>query len=194
MPVSWYLPTLGFSLWPCVALLLVFIPVSIWHERNWRRTLALYAVARRDAGATDEDWPSPGLVHLMGVQPGLVLVACTMLGLMVGIAAWAALLWPHRAPGFELPVNPLDLPFIWSMVVAGIAAVIAGVAIALDVRSNPLSRVAHHVRRAIYASADERASRFAQALLVDPGVPEGGSAPPDSDEPSAPPAAPTDAS
>jgi hypothetical protein len=182
MPVSWYLPTLGFSLWPCVVLLLVFIPVSIWHERNWRRTLASYAVARRDAGATDGDWPSPGLVHLMGVQPGLILLACAMLGLMVGIAAWAALLWPRRAPGFELPVNPLDLPFLWSMVVAGIAAISAGVAIALDVRSNPLSRVAHHVRRAIYASADERSSRFAQALLVDPGVPNPASTPGESVE------------
>jgi hypothetical protein len=186
MLVSWYLPTLGFSLWPCAILLLVFIPVSIWHERNWRRTLAAYAVERREAGATDENWPSPGLVHLMGVQPGLLLLASMMLGLMVGLAAWAALLWPRRPPGFELPVNSLDLPFLWSMITAGIAAVIAGVAIALDVRGNPLSRVAFLVRRAIYVSADERASRFAQALLVDPGVPRQASAPARGDGPFVP--------
>jgi hypothetical protein len=186
MLVSWYLPTLGFSLWPCAILLLVFIPVSIWHERNWRRTLAVYAVVRREVGATDEDWPSPGLVHLMGVQPGLLLLASTMLGLMVGLAAWAALLWPRTPPGFELPVNSLDLPFLWSMVVAGIAAVIAGVAIALDVRSNPMSRVAYQVRRAIYAPPGERANRFARALIVDPGVPHTGSGVSDAGETSAP--------
>jgi hypothetical protein len=193
MPVSWYLPTLGFSLWPCAILLLVFVPVSIRHERNWRRTLAAYAEVRRNAGATEEDWPSPELVHVMGVQPGLVLLASTMLGLMLCLAAWAAFLWPRRPPGFELPLNSLDLPFLWSMIVAGIAAVIAGVAIALDVRSNPLSGVAFHVRRAIYASAEERASRFAQALLVDPGVPRQASALVQGDEPSVPPANPSEA-
>jgi len=169
--VSWYLPTVGFSLWPCAVLLLVFIPVSIWHERNWRRTLAAYAVVRREAGAPQGEWPSFGLAHLMGVQPGLVLLVCALLGVMVATAAGAALMWPRTPPGFDLAVNPLDLPYIWSMVVAGTAAVVAGVAIALDLLHNPWSKVAWLVRRAIYTPAEQRARFFAQALEVDPEVP-----------------------
>lgn len=168
MLVSWYLPTLEFSLWPCVVLLAVFIPVSIWHERNWRRTLADYARVRREAGAPDGVWPSSGLAHLMGVQPGLVLIACGMLGAVVILAAGVALMWPRTPPGFDLPMNPLDLPYVWSMIVAATAAIVAGVAIALDVRRNPWSKVARKVRQAIYARAEQRARLFAEALEVDP--------------------------
>jgi hypothetical protein len=168
MLVSWYLPTIEFSLWPCAILLLVFVPVSIWHERNWRRTLAEYAHARVGAGASDAPWPSSGLAHLMGVQPGLVLLVCGLLGVAVLIAAGTALMWPRTPPGFDLPINPYDLPYLWSMVVAGTAAVVAGVAIAIDVWRNPWSRVARLLRRAIYARPAVRAQLFAQALVVDP--------------------------
>ena len=145
MLVSWYLPTIEFSLWPCAVLLLVFVPVSIWHERNWRRTLAAYAAARRDAGAAEEEWPTRSLRRVMGVQPGLVLAACTLLALVTGLGVVAAFVWPKRLPGFDLPINPYDLPYLWSMIVAATAAVVAGVAVAVDVWRNPWSRGA--VRR-----------------------------------------------
>ena len=170
MLVSRYLPTLGFSLWPCAVLLLVFIPVSFWHERNWRRTLAEYAQVRKNAGVSDGEWPPPGMANLMGVQPGLILFACAILGLMVAVAVVAALMWPRTPPGFEHAINPLDLPYVWSMIVAAAAAVIAGVAIALDVARNPWSKVARSVRRAIYAPAEQRSRCFAEALAVDPGI------------------------
>lgn len=171
MWVSWYLPTLSFSLWPCVILLVIFIPISIWHERNWRRTLADYAIARREAGAVEEDWPPRELARLMSIQPWLLFVVSGMLGVTVTLAAWAAMLWPHRPPGFQLPLNPYDLPYVWSMVVAGIAAVCAGVAVAMDLKSHPMAQVANQVRRSMYVSAAERAERFARALQADPGVP-----------------------
>ena len=38
--ITMYLPTIDWPLWPCVVLLVVFIPISIWHEIHWRRTLA----------------------------------------------------------------------------------------------------------------------------------------------------------
>ena len=171
MLVSWYLPTVGFSLWPCAALLIVFVPVSIWHERNWRRTLADYAQHRHDAGASDERWPSPELAPLMGVQPWLLLAVSALLSLMVALAVWAALLWPSKPPGFEVPLNPLDLPYVWCMVVAGTAAVVACVAVAVDLLGSPWAGVSDCVRRSMYAPADVRAALFARALASDPGVP-----------------------
>jgi hypothetical protein len=168
---SWYLPEPTFPLWPCVVLLVVFIPVSIWHERNWRRTLAAYAQVRASAGATDEEWPSADLARAMGVQLWLVLFVTILLALGVAIAVWAALQWPHKPLGFDQPINPLDLPDLWSFVVAGSAAVIAGVAVALDVGRSPWVGVARKVRRAIYVSPEERARLFALALAVDPGIP-----------------------
>lgn len=168
---SWYLPEPTFPLWPCAVLLVVFIPVSIWHERNWRRALAAYAQARTEAGAADEGWPTPDLARAMGVQLWLVLLVTILLALGVAIAAWAALLWPHRPPGFDQPLNLYDLPYLWSFIVAGTAAVIAGLAIALDVGRSPWVGVARKVRRAIYASPEERARLFALALAADPGVP-----------------------
>ena len=171
MLVSWYLPTVGFSLWPCAVLLFVFVPVSIWHERNWRRTLADYAQLRLDAGASDERWPTPELAPLMGVQPWLLLAVSALLALMVALAAWAALMWPSKPPGFEVPLNPLDLPYVWCMVVAGTAAVVACVAVAVDLLGSPWARVSDCVRRSMHAPADVRAALFARALSSDPGVP-----------------------
>jgi hypothetical protein len=171
VPHFWYLPTLGFSLWPCAALIVVFIPVSIYHERNWRRTLAAYAQVRRDAGAEDLEWPSAELSHAMGVQLWLVLTATLALATMTGVAVWAAMLWPHTPPGFELPINYYDLPYLWGFVVVGTAAVVAGIAIAVDVGRSPWRGVARKVRRAIYAKPPERERLFALALAADPGIP-----------------------
>lgn len=168
---SWYLPNLNFSLWPCLTLIVVFVPVSIYHERNWRRTLAEYAAARREAGAEDPEWPSTELSHAMGVQLWLVLVVTLALATVTGVAVWAALLWPKTPPGFEQPINPFDLPYLWSFVVAGTAAVVAGIAIAVDVGSSPWRGVARRVRRAVYAKPPERERLFALALEADPGVP-----------------------
>jgi len=186
MLVSWYLPNLELStLWPCAALLIVFIPVSIWHERNWRRTLADYAEARRKAGAAPGEWPSPALARLMSVQPGLVLFACALLGMGVAVAAATALIWPQKPPGFDLPINPYDLPYLWTMVVAGTAAIVAGVAIAVDVWRNPWSKVAAHVRRAIHARPLVRAQLFEAALKVDPELMLLAAAPRAAEEPAA---------
>ena len=168
MLVSWSLPTVGFSLWPCVVLLAVFIPVSVWHERNWRRTLAAYAEQRRAAGAPTGEWPPADLALLMGVQPWLVFVVCGILGGAIAIALWAVLQWPQTPAGFELPINPYDMPYIWTMVIAASAAVVAGLAIAIDAARSPWAKVARCIRRSMYASAEQRAAAFASALEADP--------------------------
>lgn len=168
---SWWLPPLEFSLWPCAILLIIFVPISIHHERNWRRTLAQYAEARREAGADDGEWPPPGAAMLMGVQPWLVfavagiLAAATLLGLALVLA------WPHRVPGFSVPLNYFDRPYMWCMIVAGTAAVVGAVALGIDVVRSPWAAVAHQVRRSMYGTEEMRAARFSAALLVDPGVP-----------------------
>jgi hypothetical protein len=167
----WYLPDPGYPVIPCAVLLLVFIPVSIWHERNWLRTLAAYAEVRREAGAVEEDWPQSDLATLMGVQLWLVLLVTSLLAAGTGVAVWAALLWPQRPAGFDLPVNFYDLPYLGAFVVAGVAAVVAGLAIAVDVARSPWAGVARKVRRAVYARPDERERLFGLALAVDPGVP-----------------------
>ena len=172
MLVSWYLPTVGFSLWPCAVLLAVFVPVSIWHDRNWRRTLAAYAQARRDAGASAEKWPSGELARVMGVQPWLIFTVGMLLALVVATAAWAAVIWPGKPLGFETPLNPYDLPYVWSMVIAGAAAVVACMAVAIDLSRSPWARVAESVRRSMYAPQDKRAVLFAQAIASDPGIPQ----------------------
>lgn len=195
MLVSWYLPNIEFPLWPCAVLLVVFIPISILHDRNWRKTLADYARLRREAGAPEGDWPSASLARLMSIQPGLIIAVCAVLGIGVAIATTAALMWPQTPPGFDLPINPLDLPYLWSMIVAGTAAIVAGVAIAVDVLRSPWSKVAKHVRRAMYAPPVVRAKLFADALKLDPELQPGFVAPssaqptavpPESDQPSAP--------
>jgi hypothetical protein len=155
-----------------VVLLLIFIPVTIWHERNWRRTLEEYATVRRAAGAAAGPWPSPGLRRLMGVQPGLVLLVTALLAAMTAFATWAVVQWPYRPHGFDLSVNVYDLPYLWCAIVAGCAAVVAGIAVTLDLARNPWALVAHNVRRAMYRPAEERAKRFEAALAIDPGVPQ----------------------
>jgi hypothetical protein len=159
-----------FSLWPCVVTLLVIIPVSFWHERNWRKTLADYSALRREAGAPEGEWPPRGLSNNMGVQPGLILTVCALLAAMTAFSVYAALIWPNRPPGFDMPINPYDLPYLWAMAVAGTATVIAGVAVAMDLARSPWTKVARNVRRAIYAPQAERERRFALALAADPGV------------------------
>ena len=170
---SIYLPTIDHSLWPCAVLLVVFIPISIARERSWRRTLAAYAEVRRAAGAAEGAWPPPGLANAMGVQPRLLFLVAGMLGAVTLFGAYVAIIWPQKFPGFDLPVNPFDLPFLWSMVVAGTAAVVAVVAIAIDLGGSPWMGVSRELRRVIYASAAERERVFAAALELDPGVPDG---------------------
>lgn len=166
----WYLPTIEFSLWPCAGLLLVFIPVSFWHEHNWRRTLAEYGVAREAAGARDQ-WPPRGMRHLLGVQPPLVFLVAGLLSLMTALG-WAVLLtWPHRLPYFDAPLNYFDRPYLLGMSVAGTAAVIGALALGFDLARSPWAKVAGNVRRAIYAPPASRAKRFEAAIAVDPGVP-----------------------
>jgi hypothetical protein len=171
--VSWYLPIPMFSLWPCAVLLAIFIPVSIWHERNWRKVLAEYAERRRAAGAPAGEWPSSELAHLMGIQPWLLFAVAGILAAVTAFGIYVALLWPHKPPGFDLPINPYDLPYLWSMIVAGTAAVVAVVAIAVDVARSPWAGVARSVRRSMYAPPAERERRFALALAADPEVPHG---------------------
>jgi hypothetical protein len=165
---SWYLPERPEWLWVCGALLLVFIPISIRHNRNWKRTLAQYAEIRREAGASDQPWPAPDLAFVMGLQLWLVVLVTTLLAGMTLFAAWAAWLWPFRPPGFDLPVNPFDLPYLWSFIVAGCAATVAGVTLAVAVARSPWWPVARRMRRAIYADPEARDRFFDEALQVDP--------------------------
>jgi hypothetical protein len=168
---SWYLPIPMFPLWPCVVAILVFIPVSIWHERNWRRTLAEYAERRHAEGAPPGVWPTADLAIALSLQPWLVLGVTTALALVTGFGIYAAVLWPYRPPGFDLPINPYDLPFLWSMIVAGAAAVAAGLAIGIDGVTSPWAPVAHELRRSMYAKPEVRERRFSAAISADPGVP-----------------------
>ena len=123
----WYLPTVRAGLWPCVGIaLLVFIPVSIWHERAWRRTLAEYGRARAAAGATDP-WPPEGMAMFIGVQPWLVLTVAALLAGMTALGIGALWVWPRALPFFDGPLNYFDRPYVASMVVAGAAAVVGAV-------------------------------------------------------------------
>ncbi len=128
----WYLPTVDYPLWPCVGLvLLVLIPVTIWHERAWRRTLAEYGRARSAAGAADP-WPPEGMGALLGVQPWLLLTAATLLAVMTGLGLAALLMWPRKVPFFDAPLNYFDRPYVAATVVAGMAAVVGAIAVAVD--------------------------------------------------------------
>lgn len=169
--ITMYLPTIDHSLWPCVGLLIVFIPVSIWHEAAWRRTLAAYAVERRAAGASDEPWPSTGLKRTMSLQPWLILVAAALLAMMVALGTTALLAWPHKLAYFDEVLNYFDRPYLTAMLVAGTAAVVGAVALAIDLSRSPWQRVAARVRRATHAPQAAREACFSAALKVDPGVP-----------------------
>ena len=169
--VSLYVPTIDHSLWPFAVLLVVFVPLSLWHEHNWRAMLAVYADARRGAGASDERWPSSETSWMLSLQPWLLLAVAGMLAAMVALGTAAMAVWPHKLPGFDLALNPYDRPYLAAMLVVGTAAVVGVVALALDLRSSPWSGVANEVRRCVYTSPEERETRFERALECDPGVP-----------------------
>jgi hypothetical protein len=167
----YYLPTIDYpQIWPCLGVaLLVFVPVSIWHDRAWRRTLAEYGAARREAGATDP-WPPTGMSALIGVQPWLILTSAGLLAAMVALGLGALLAWPRKLPFFDGPLNYFDRPYVASMVVAGTAAVVGAVALGVDLARSPWAGVARAVRRATHARPEKRARLFDAALAVDPGV------------------------
>lgn len=167
---SWYLPNRPTWTWVCGVLLIVAIPVSVGHDRNWRRTLLAYAEKRREAGAEAGEWPPADLAFLMGLQLWLVALVTGMLAVMTAVAVWAALLWPQRPPGFESPLNPYDLPYVWGVVAAGAAGVVAGVTLAIALARSKWSPVADRIRRAVYAEPGKRDRLFREALALDPGI------------------------
>lgn len=166
-----YLPTIDWPLWPCLVLLAVFIPVSIWHETHWRRTLAEYARVRRSAGASDEEWPSSELRWVLSLQPWLLFIVALMLTAMVVLGAAALIAWPRRLPGFDQVINYYDRPYLTAMLVAGVAAVAGTMTLALDLWRSPWRRAAARIRRAVHAPALKREESLSAALKVDPGVP-----------------------
>ena len=167
-----YLPTIDHPPWFCAVLLVIFIPVSIWHERNWRATLAAYATMRLEAGATDADWPTAGLRRQLGVQPWLVLAAAGLLAAMVVLGAAALLVWPQKLPFFDEVINYFDRPYLAVALVAGIAAVVGALALAIDLARSPWAAVARLVRGTTYATPEARKAAFTEALAADPGVPQ----------------------
>lgn len=162
------------SIRPHLIVLLLFAIISIAHERNWRRLLADYAAARREAGASEDGtWPSTWLSYALSMQPViLVLLACCLIP-MVGFGLYGALYWPHRPPLFFAPIHPDDLPVLWAGIVAGCAAVLALVVVAVAMWRSPWQGVARRLRRSVYAPAEKRAVLFAEAIERDPGVPHG---------------------
>jgi len=165
-----WLPTLEFSLWPYMVLLIVFIPVSLWHERAWRRTLAEYAQLRAEAGAHDAAWPSQGLRRRLGTQPWLLVAAAVPLAAMTALGLAALLAWPKGLPGFDQPLNYFDRPYLAAVSVAAIAAIVAVIAVVVDLLGSPWARVASNLRRAVHARPAARARRLATALEADPDV------------------------
>lgn len=169
--VTMYLPTVDWPLWPCLVLLIVFIPLSIWHQVHWNRTVAEYAALRRAAGATDEPWPTPDLKWVLSLQPWLLLTVAAMLASMVAMGVAAMVAWPHRLFSAFDVLNYYDRPYLASMLVAGSAAVIGVVALAVDLLRSPYKGVAAQIRRAVHAPQRQHDSRLAAALRLDPGVP-----------------------
>lgn len=168
---SWFVPGGQQGLWVCAAAFLVLIPVSVWHDRNWKRTLAEYAQKRREAsGAAADDWPRADVAVLMGLQLWLVLSATIVLAAMAAAALWAAILWPRLPWVFPLRVNPYDLPYVWGLTTVIVAAAVGGVALAIAIWRSPWWPVARKIRRAVYARPDERERFFAEALERDPGL------------------------
>lgn len=170
MLVSWYLPTVGFSLWPCAGLLAFFIPVTAMHERNWRRTIAAYAAMRKGAGATDDAWPTRQQRVILGVQPWLLFTVSGLLGAFALFALWALLQWPHRPPGFEAVINFYDLVYLWCTLAMALGAVAIGLAIGVEAARSPWAGVAQRIRRSMYAPASARERLLAEALAIDPGL------------------------
>jgi hypothetical protein len=166
-----YLPTIDHSLWPVALVIAAFVPLSLWHEHNWRATLAAYADARRAAGAADGTWPDTEMSVVLSLQPWLLMAVALMLAAMVALGGAALAAWPHRLTGFDETINYFDRPYLSAMLVAGLAGVVAVVAVAIDLWRSPWSGVANQVRRCVYAPADERGRRFETALARDPGVP-----------------------
>jgi hypothetical protein len=177
--ISMYVPTLDHPPWWFLWFIVVLVPISIYHERHWRRTLAAYAQARRDAGASDEPWPSREMRWVLSLQPWLILFAAFWLFAMVALGIAAMVVWPSKMPGFDEVINYYDRPYLSAMLTAGVAAVIGAVALAIDLARSPWAPVAHEVRRCTHARPEERARRFVNALACDPGVPH------DSGEPAA---------
>ena len=171
--ISLYLPTIDHSPWPFAVLIVLLVPLSLWHERNWRATLAAYSHARRAAGASDERWPDAETKWVLSLQPWLVLAVALLLAGMVLLGGAAMAVWPHRMPGFDETINYFDRPYLSATLTAGLAALVGAVALAIDLWHSPWSRVASEVRRCVYASAEERERRFESALACDPGVPSG---------------------
>ena len=165
-----YLPTIDHSLWPCAVLLVVFIPISVWHEVGWRRTLAEYAALRCERGVGDRHWPPSELRWVLSLQPWLILAATALLGAMVALGAAALLTWPHRLSFFNEVINYYDRPYLTVVLIAGAAAVIGGCALAVDLARSPWKGVAFHLRRAVHVRQPVRDARFSAALEVDPGV------------------------
>jgi hypothetical protein len=79
--------------------------------------------------------------------------------------------WPHRLFSALDVVNYYDRPYLASMLIAGSAAVVGVVAVAVDLLQSPYKGVAIQIRRAVHAPRRQRDSRFAAALRLDPGVP-----------------------
>ncbi len=169
----YYLPTIDYPvIWPCLGIaLLVFIPVSIWHDRAWRRTVEEYGALRAASGATDP-WPPEGMRALIGVQPWLILTSAGLLATMTAIGLAALLAWPRKLPFFDGPLNYFDRPYVATMVVAGTAAVVGAVALGVDLARSPWAGVARRIRRATHARPEKRERLFSAALAVDPGVKE----------------------
>lgn len=169
--ITMYLPTVERPLWPCVLLLLIFIPISVWHEIHWHRTIAEYAALRRAAGAGDDEWPNSELRWVLSLQPWLLLVVASMLAMMVGLGAAALLAWPHRLPFFSEVLNYYDRPYLTAVLIAGAAAVVGTVTLSIDLIGSSWREVANHIRRAVHAPKATRDRHFALALAADPEVP-----------------------
>jgi hypothetical protein len=107
---------------------------------------------------------------LIGVQPWLVLTCAGLLAVMTALGLGALLVWPHRLPFFDGPLNYFDRPYVATMVVAGTAAVVGAVALGVDLVRSPWAAAASRLRRATHARPETRERLFAAALAVDPGV------------------------
>ena len=175
---------------------MVFLPISLAHERNFRRTVAAYAALRvkggaevatpaaigsvegasdgiAEAGALAEpadQWPSRSLARVLGLQPTLLMTLAVLLGGMTATAIAGVLAWPHALPHFDLAINYYDRPYVWVFSSVGAALTLALAAVAVDLWRSPWARVATNLRRAIHASPERRAALFADALASDPGV------------------------